>query len=287
MIYGSATVLSILSLLCRASFVYGTLIPTEAKYSIRKLFFTNNGLNKRVLGITACVLVIMSWINTLAYMSVTNEWGPPKEAICASGSMYFPQIVMVIVNLILLYFVIRIVVIKEFDKVGMSFELIGLETTTFTLALVSLSLYGDITSSYVYYICISTLFFALYFPGLMVFYHTKFLKQTLNTLGRRQLNSSRTLLDDKRVMQLCQKFLCEENILFLIRFQEYLDGTLDFDVLCSLFINNGAIFELNISSIRRTGILKSVTKEEKVQNLLLVQKDVIKLLNENIIPYVK
>eukprot|EP00835_Amoeboradix_gromovi_P002977 NODE_183_length_15731_cov_0.226778.p3 type:complete len:364 gc:universal NODE_183_length_15731_cov_0.226778:2922-1831(-) len=286
-IYGPAASLSIVLTICRISYLYGYLIKSTSKYTLRKLFWRNNNLIKKNFFWVVAVLIIGSWINSFSYFIVNDDWsrpGPLRNQPCNFVTLLFPAVVSMASTLLQFAFAIKIIYMRAFDQIGMSYELIGYSFSSFILFSLSFILFGTILPTIVYISCLINLSFILYFPMLMILKHKVVLRNNLS------IKKNRVSLDlelDERIRVLCKRFLCEEISFFVDKYKEYKQGTADFDNMVSLFIGYGSLYELNIPHELKTIVLNSKSPEEQIIIIDKVHYEVLQMIKENIMPYIE
>ena len=286
-IYGPVSLFSITLVVCRISYVYGYLVRSNSKIQVRRVFWVNNTLQMRSIVIVFVVLTAGTWANSFGFYISNNHWSPPVNSkSCPDPSLYFAQFLFMVFTICILYLAAMILYRRAFDKIGMSFELVGYGTSIFLLNIVFLLYSGNVTSFTVYLSCILNNFFSLYFPCLVFLRHKNKLgfKRMPSLNKKKSLASSGMLLDDK-VQLLCKHFLCEENGVFIKKFKEYKIGKLEFEVMRELFFVPSALFELNISHDLRTSLLASDNEDERQKVLEKIHQEVVQMVKDNILPY--
>ena len=281
-VYGPVACSAVILMVCRVSFLYGNLVQKESKYAIRKVFWRNNLLKRQNLIIIIVFVSVLSWVNVIGYFIAINHFGGPTRETCDSESLYFAQCILVISIMILIVYCVNIIRHRIFDKIGMSLEMLLYSLTLVIIVVVSYATNKDISSLAVYLMSIVGILYTGYYPMLVMIYHNY--KKTNNS-HKTSAKSEEISLLDERVQVLCKKFMCEENSFFLVKLFEYREGLFLFENLTALFIENGASFELNISTNIRLAVLNSVTIEEKTAALRNVELEVIQMIRENVMPY--
>ena len=286
-IYGPVSLISITLIVCRISYVYGYLTKTDSSFQIRRLFWENNVLQiKRVL-IFIIVLVLGTWANSFGYYISSNYWSPPLDSLsCPDVSLYFCEVIYFAFTLCQFYFAGMIVYRQAFDKIGMSYELVGYGISIFVINVILFVHFGTLTGTTIYICCITNNFFSLYFPCIVILRHNNKLgfKRISSLKKKKTLTSSSMLLDDK-VQLLCKRFLCEENGAFIIKYKEYKNGKIGFGIIRELFFVPNALYELNISHELRTSVLTSDNDETRQKSLEIIHQEVVQMVKDNILPY--
>ena len=87
-------------------------------------------------------------------------------------------------------------------------------------------------------------------------------------------------------MKLCRQFYCEENGVFLENYEKFKQGLVTSDYLVTMFIDDGAPFELNINYSLKANVMNS-TNVQREEYLNEVYGEIKLLVQLNILPYLE
>ena len=268
-----------LTLIARMSFTYNYLLKKELfnRFGLsmfcRIFWSANNSLKKKNVFAIVIIANMLNIGNIIGYDIYSNVYYR-KTTDCSGHSIYFITYFNYAILFLFLLYSAQFIRYRIKDEIWLSYELV-LFTIGLILAIIVpylvLSYFGNWT---VFCEAAVTLFFGLYFPIIVHIRHAHKL---------RTVSSKATLLSDIR-MELCKKFYCEENALFLDSYELYTSGQYDEELLVQNYIVAGAPYELNISFDLRMSVLKSKGDQRK-SNLKAVYDDIELLIQLNILPY--
>ena len=276
-------VISYSLMISRMTFVYSYLMKKESVSSYGLILLCNliwnehSKLRVKSQLILISTLILISWCNIFGYNLATQQSFPNlKECSGSMGSMMFLSLLNIVTFLFFIGFSIQFLRHKLIDKLWMSVEFV---LFTFTVVIVNVSYHASINySSYYDAMRLSwiTIFFILYFPLIVIWRHNSILKR----------RNSKASLVNSRVMKLCRQFYCEENGVFLENYEKFKQGLVTSDYLVTMFIDDGAPFELNINYSLKANVMNSanVQREEYLNE---VYGEIKLLVQLNILPYLE
>ena len=287
-------------LMCaRLTFVYIYLMEAKEaeKYGlvyVCRLFWKNRTFKKNQTIILTAVLCIFGIGNALIFYASNGgilETNWPNCTNVFQAIIILP-VIQTITGCLLIIFSLQFIHYKILDKIKMSLELMGFTiciwifNTVFTIAQsVSTNRLVDLNSWNIYSQGIIAVFFSLYFPLIVVIYHRY--QQSKNDYSKIEMsNSTISSTHSEKVMELCRKFYCEENGIFLESYEKYVQNIVTVDYLITMFIEESSPFELNISSGLKMKVLKS-TGQQQVEHIEKVHKEIKLLVQQNVMPYMK
>ncbi len=282
MVFSVSTMISLILMLARMSFVYSCLMSCKEDVyhfglnKVSQVFWKEHQLKKLNLFMIILVFVVASFMNIWIFDGITGIYSRPLSFHCPGESIMVLIYFNYFAIFLLCAFSIQFIRHRILDQIWMSIEVVSF---TATLILV-LCLYIIVNGRYdiygVYLQSIITIFFGFYFPLMAHYKHVLKIKRSV---------SKASLLNDQ-VMELCRNFYCEENGIFLDNYEKYKQGMITSDYLITMFIEDSAPFELNINYTIKEAILKNNEEERKI-HLEKAYQEIKLLIQTNILPYVK
>ncbi len=268
-------------ILVRMSFVYKYLMNKEDTQAIGlllicKLFWDeNNNIRTRSLRNMIFVVNLICFLNIVIYDAVVKQYWHSLDD-CHGEAVLFITLFNYIVILLNILFTIQILRFKIRDKIWLSYEIVGYTIGLLSVILITQSLHGFVSTFTVYFESMIAIFFGLYFPFLAILNHKRHLRSNI---------SRKSLINDE-VKELCIKFYCEENALFIESYEKHLKGLLDVSYLVVMFIQSDAPLILNINYELRC---KALSNDLEIQKLGLreIYNEINQLIRINILPYIK
>ena len=239
----------------------------------------NNALKTKQVTIGTICLGLVSVINVIAYHGANNIWGHGYP-LCDRyyGETYFAEYLNYLLGFILLMFTFQLIRYKIKDQIGMTMELILYTLSLALVIIVYLGIFGSFDHRMITIEGLVSMFYGLYFP---VFIHYRHVSYS-SSIEKHE----RVSLTDIRVTALCKKFYCQENSQFLDRYKDYKNKEVSYEALIRTFIEEGSIYELNITNDTRVNVLQS-TAETVDTALMVVYEEIALLIRQNILPYIE
>ncbi len=279
------SLISISLMLARMSFVYKYLIHNDVKRSkynvlsfISRIYWTkSNNLRKKRVFAGSVTLALLSVANVVFYHSVENIWNVGYPA-CNDfdGETYFAEFTNIFMGIVLLAFTFELIRYKIKDQIGMTVEVIAYTLSISIVIVGYLALFGRFDHIMILLEGYVSLFYGLYFP---VFIHWR--HASVSNLEK----SVKISLTDLRVTKLCKEFYCEENSLFIEKYNEYCKKKVSYKYIIDMFIEEGSLNELNITSDTRESALLAKTEQEMKEALMVVYEEIVLIIRQNILPY--
>ncbi len=281
-VMGTSSVITLILLMARTTFVYSSLMPKTARFQFGMKYLTdyfwddNHNLRKKVVIRSILFWVIVSTLNILIAGLYTNTLSKTVNNECSADTIIVLTLFNFVFMAALIFLSIQFLIYKVRDHIWMSYEF-SLFSITLVICMIpymylnnGFDIYGIIIEAVV------CSFYGLYFPLFAKWHHDRKIKRTI----------SQTSLVNDQIMDLCKKFYCEENGLFVTQYEKYKQNVITADYLITMFIELNAPFELNINYDLRMSVLSS---NEELRMIYLEQvHDHIKLIiRENILPYME
>ena len=278
-----SVIISYSLMISRMTFVYNYLMKKEALSNYGLILLCNliwddrNKLKIKSQLILIASLVLMSWSNIFGFDLVTQQTYPDLNKCSGlTGSMLFLSMFNILTFLLFLAFSIQFVRYRIIDQLWMSVEFVMF---TFTVVIVYTGYHITVNYTNYYDVMILSwisLFYILYFPLFVLWRHNSIRKRTI----------SKASLINNRVMELCRQFYCEENGIFLESYEKFRQNLVTSDYLVTMFIEDGAPFELNITYALKTNVINNMDSQRD-QYLGEVYAEIKLLVQQNILPYLE
>ena len=273
---------ALLTLTARMSFVYNYLMDKTAfKYHglnrFAGFFWDKNNCLKKMnlfalIGLGDAIIIS----ELIVYDLTTSKYGwciPLNR--CSGKSILFITYFNYCVIALLVAYSFQFIRFRIMDQICMS-----IEVTLFTFSLilsvvVCILIFGYFNSYAVHWQTLAGMFFGMYFPGILSWTHKLKMKK----------KTSKSYLLSRQVTELCKRFFCEENSLFLEMFAKYENKMVTSLTIETLFIIDNAQYELNISYDLKNSVLNA-SEEFKQEKLRIVYSEIATLIQLNILPYI-
>ena len=265
--------------IARLSFAYNYLITkkNQNKYGLSlvgKVFWTEtNQLKTRVLVSIIGILCVSSILNIVIQNIIEGKYVHTINE-CTNKSVTVLTYFNYVSSVLLIVYTFQIIRHKVIDKIFLSIEIVMFTISILIVLVYIFVVYGTPTMWFVYFESIIAMFYGLHFPFFVCVYHNS---------RMRKITSDQVLLPDK-VRELCCKFYCEENAIFIEQYEKYKIGEMDADGLKRVFIENGSPYELNISFELKDRVLKA-NKDQFRKEIDSVFDEIMLLIKLNIYPY--
>ena len=235
----------------------------------------NNKLKRRNLIALLVVLNLLSFVNIFGYDLAINKlyhsiWD------CTIWRLTFLILCYLISLILYMTFAFQFVRYKIKDQIWMSLEFIAFTFTSVLSGVVFAIINRGFDYNNVKVQAWVSIFFNLYFPLIAHYRHTLKLKRS----------NSKQSIENERIMELCRQFYCEENGIFLESFEKYNLKLVTGDYLITMFIEDGAPFELNISFDLKHKVMDSAVDFQRDLYLKEVHAEIKLLVQQNILPYI-
>ena len=267
---GITAIVPMMLIITRSSYVYQILIDKthKSKFGLdlicRFFWRTSNKLKlNNLLGIISFLIII-----DISIIFTSGE-------VCDDHN--FALYIDYVLFLTLIFFCIQFVRYRIVDHIWMSLEMELFTLFEVICIVVIMSLAYGVDISYQAWLPICqgfiSVFFELYFPLILLFQHQK---RTANKGPMDKLN-------DPRVYDLCKKFYCEENGLFIKDYSLYKSNSVPLNHIISRYFQSNAPHLLNVSFELRSRVLN----DDKNSELYLDQayEEICQIVLQNIVPY--
>eukprot|EP00834_Sanchytrium_tribonematis_P003966 NODE_174_length_14184_cov_0.583671.p4 type:complete len:368 gc:universal NODE_174_length_14184_cov_0.583671:10663-11766(+) len=279
---------SLAFIMARITYVYGYLVSEkEGKISFQFMtrFFWDKEFKLKKLNF---ILLLGVWnvanilFNIFGYASIQEN--QTLDAICDRFPQTITYIANYLVGLFMILFSIQVIRLRVTDNIGMTYEFLSV-TFFLIFCAVFVEFYNGVNPSnkiaYEYMVYTETMismFFGLYFPMIcLVFHKNKIQNYELMSCDKLNPNTNWT-----PILKTAQKFFCEENVLFCMRYFDYKEHKIGFENLNSQFLMESSPLELNISSEMRAKVQDAQERENAIDE---IYEHITLLIKDNIMPY--
>eukprot|EP00834_Sanchytrium_tribonematis_P002351 NODE_71_length_24927_cov_1.205937.p9 type:complete len:345 gc:universal NODE_71_length_24927_cov_1.205937:14832-13798(-) len=262
----------------RTTFIFNYLVEEKSsiKYLTRFLWDEKNKIRKSRCILFAAVALILSEGIPLIYNFIALE-EPDFDFRCEEHPFVISYGVTIALMILEVTFVIGIIHYNVKDRIGMRNELLGKFVCTIIIAIVLVLSRIHFEVNYSLdntFQGINFIFWGAYYP-ILYFLNYKLQTRNIQVMG--------TFYNIDYLEETARQFFCEENVKFLRVYEDFerCGEKKLLDIIYMDFINVGSIYQLNICESLRLEVLENPSK------LYLVAEQIVTLVNDNILPYVK